>query len=502
MKRSTFFLISLLFTINLFSQEFPIYTNGLIYSENTMQKLQYIVDSLNLKFKRCELNRKYFSIKQGKGFGLSVEGKIARKALNDVKNGISVQDFLQRYRGTESSESSLLVIFEYINDDGENISNIRIEALEEDGQVIELGNEEKNEIKGREGNWVYSYSGKTKYTDEGIELIYIQQEPVTKELPEKYARMIQYTHCMIDTSQNIFSNNARYSGGWRTYEENEKKENLIRHKEFMKYVENETKNIAEQYNIDTSSENHWFLEDSCRWVFIREKLSKENKFIRLLKAAVVEVLENNSITNNEFEKYTSEFYSKKDALTMKRNRKVMGMCSMDEGPRVHAMSIAVLAAETISWEVFLRSHLDIMNDRFERASDGSYAWAGRGTYIKEIEELNIEIHELLLGISLRIFGAPENHYYGSISRLGRALAETKNRQQLETELLFMITDNQLDDYNRMLMHYLFLDYTYYLPLKEDRLYNLKKLEEADKSLPDYIKSKIKINKGNYEKENS
>jgi hypothetical protein len=503
MKRITFLLICLLPVLRLFSQEFPIYNNGFIYSRNTMQKLQYIVDSLNLKFRRCELNRKYFSVKQGKGIVLSVEGKKARKALNDIKSGISLENFIEQYAVAKNAEPDLLVIFEYINDDGQSISNIRIETLNEQNEiVIELGDEEKNGEKGREGNWVYDYSYKTKYSNESVELIYIHQEPVANELPEKYARMIQYTHCMIDTSQNVFLKTASYHGGWYRDENNDEKEKVVHYREFMRYVENQTKNITELYKIDTSAEDHWFLEDSCRWVFIRENLSKEKKFMRLLEAAVTEVLENNSFTNDEFEKFTAEFYSKKDALTMKRNRKIMGQCSMDQSPRYHAMSIAVLAAETISWEVFLRAHLDIMNDRFERASDGSYAWAGRGTYIKEIEELNIEIQELLLGISLRISDAPQNHYYGSIGRLGRALAETKNRQQLEEQLLSMIGDNRLDDYNRMMMHYLFLNYTYYLPLKEDRLNNLKKLEEADRLLPDYMKFKIKINKENFERENS
>ncbi len=35
--------------------EFQTFPNGLIYSETTMNKLSHIVDSLNLKFKKCNL---------------------------------------------------------------------------------------------------------------------------------------------------------------------------------------------------------------------------------------------------------------------------------------------------------------------------------------------------------------------------------------------------------------------------------------------------------------
>jgi len=107
----------------------------------------------------------------------------------------------------------------------------------------------------------------------------------------------------------------------------------------------------------------------------------------------------------------------------------------------------------------------------------------------------------LLGISLRIENPVEKHYYGSVGRLGRALAETKNRPQLEDQLLTVIKDNELDAYNRVLMHYLYLNYIYYLPGKEARLASLARLEEADKTLPDYVRSRIHIKKENFERSN-
>jgi hypothetical protein len=192
--------------------------------------------------------------------------------------------------------------------------------------------------------------------------------------------------------------------------------------------------------------------------------------------------------------------SKDDALELKRSRKVVGRCSMDQSPRYHALNIAMLSAETVNWQVFLRAHLNIMNDRFERMSDGSYAWERRNTYIKELEELNIEVQELLLGITFRIQNPVEKHYYGSISRLGRALAETKNRLQLENQLVAIIKDKELDAYNRLLIHYLYLNYVYNIKNKNIRLTSLERLEDADKSLPDYLKLRIKIKKKDFLRE--
>jgi len=156
------------------------------------------------------------------------------------------------------------------------------------------------------------------------------------------------------------------------------------------------------------------------------------------------------------------------------------------------MNIALLSAETINWEIFLRSHLDIMNDNFERSIDGSYAWAERKTYIKELEVLDFNVTDLLLGISLRIENPGEHHYYGNISRLGRALSESKYQVAIKSKILDMIRDEKLDDYNRMLMYYLYLDYNYYLDNKELQKKNIEKLHSAVNTLPAYLASKIKF----------
>lgn len=97
-----------------------------------------------------------------------------------------------------------------------------------------------------------------------------------------------------------------------------------------------------------------------------------------------------------------------------RHQLVYGFCSQDQSPRIHAMNIATLSAETIHWDIFLRSHLNILNDRFIRNSDASYAYQYRQTYIRELEELDINVVDLLLGTALRLDNASDGHYYSSI----------------------------------------------------------------------------------------
>ncbi len=183
---------------------------------------------------------------------------------------------------------------------------------------------------------------------------------------------------------------------------------------------------------------------------------------------------------------------KEKLLTEMRSTQVIGGCSQDSRPREHAMNIALLSAETTNWEVFLKSHLDIMNDRFERVSDGSYAFAQRKTYIKELEELDINVVDLLIGISMRIENPAMNHYYGSIGRLGRAISESKNKQEFENQILGMVEDAKLDDYNRVVAYFLYISYTNYLNDKTERDENRKKIKISTSKLPTYLKEKLKI----------
>jgi|GEM_PF-353863 len=188
----------------------------------------------------------------------------------------------------------------------------------------------------------------------------------------------------------------------------------------------------------------------------------DKKFSSLLHSAYEEA-KTHSQSNDDLERVVAWTIGPREALEMKRRRRVVGGCSMDQRPRIHAQEIAVLAAETTHWEIFLRSHLDIMNDRFDRVSDGSYAYAGRKTYIRELEVLDINLIDLVLGITLRIDQASQHHYFGSIGRMGRALAESQDRENIEKTILEAITASDLDVYNRQLFYFLYLNYVYNLP---------------------------------------
>lgn len=480
------------------NSEFKIYDNGLIYSPVTMTQLTHIVDSLNLKFKRCDLSRKYYGLSQGFGHYISLDTGNVTQARKDITNNIGFDEFVKKYKYAEVDRDMLITKVKYKSYyDKKWVVEFSGQTMEDyGGPEITIENDPDYFSKQHKGKWIMEHSKKTDYSDEYLNAFYITEGFANKKIPEKYARMILYSDCVIDTTVDIFTAAANNSGiHYYTEDKGYKKSKLYA---FNNYIEQNTKQITEKDVPAVYKEYKWHAVDSMKEAWIRQNIVNTEKFKQLLSDAVKETKEKSSSTTDKFEEYVATYVSKADALAMKRNRRVIGGCSMDQSPRYHALNIAMLSAETVNWQVFLRAHLNIMNDRFERMSDGSWAWAGRNTYIKELEELNIDVSDLLLGISFRMEDPVEKHYYGSINRLGRALAETKYKDQFEKQIIEIIKDPELDTYNRMLMHYLYLNYIYNLPEEKIRMASLSKLEEADMTLPYYISSRIKINRKNFE----
>ena len=184
--------------------------------------------------------------------------------------------------------------------------------------------------------------------------------------------------------------------------------------------------------------------------------------------------------------YSLSQEEKAELLHQMRSTRVVGMCSMDSGPREHAKDIAIIAAETVNWGVFLKSHLDIMNDKFERVSDGSYAYARRNTYIKELEEINIDVINLLIGTTFRIENPSRNHYYANVGRTGRAIAESANLDEFEEIIISLIGSTKLDLFNRLIMVYLYETVINFTEDESEKAKMLEKIEKVKADLNEYI----------------
>ena len=88
--------------------EFKIYDNGLIYSDNTMTKLKYIVDSLNLKFKVCDKDKIYHSEKTAIVNYLKLESERAGDLKKDIENGMNFNKVLAKYPEANKRQNLIL----------------------------------------------------------------------------------------------------------------------------------------------------------------------------------------------------------------------------------------------------------------------------------------------------------------------------------------------------------------------------------------------------------
>lgn len=453
------------------SSEFKTYPNGLIYNEHTMARLGKIVDSLNLKFKSCDLSHPYYTIAQGIAHKVSAVG---RRAQQDINSGISLADYTRKYN--QKAEKTWIIKTNYTSWDDDKY--FVYQEINGDDQV-ELEYKPSNDVT---SGWVLSANREIAYYIESLR---------PHELPFEYARLVQYVDCMIDTTQQIFFSEAHADDRWIRPRVINAKANL-----FIDYAKrfpgrphwNSSNN--EEYKKSKEAYDKW---EGTRLSHLDAEIKKWPILLAWLTEGVAEALQSvNSSGDLEF--YADRYLSKETALKLKRSRIVVGRCSQDSRPRDHAQSICILAAETAQWDIFLRSHLDIMNDNFARASDGSYAWQKRQTYLKELEELDINAIDLLIGTALNVDNVSNNHYQASIWRTGKALADADNKPELEERLIKMIDDENLDPLNRIRIAYVLRNYLDHLQTVVNPLAALRKihvesrLDAAISNMPTYLQT--------------
>jgi hypothetical protein len=449
------------------SGEFTIYDNGLIYSEFTMAKLGHVVDSLNLHFETCD-PKNYRSLQQGYAAFVSIE-KNLDSVRDAIQHNMKLADFLNMFKDAKI-QNNLFVVKEQDYSTGEICYTSAGDTYE---YICVPAKAENENTKG----WILGDS------EDRIEAFYLYNlESVS--MPEEYARLIQYVDCMIDTTATIFPEQEKPdSTSWTFAPGSKVKEFYNLAMNFEPEPKEPVVDINDSLIADIYAKYDRNLKNwNERRIAALDKKMKSAKNIQLLNAAIAESIEKQNGFLVDF--YAERYVSAAKALEVMRSYRVIGFCGADMGPRNHARDICRLAAENYKWNIFLRAHLDILNDNFERASDGNYAKSSRETYIKELEQLKINTIYLLIGTCLKSRDVHENHYQASTRRTGRAIAESENRIAAEDLLLKMVRDTCLDLYNRIEMAEMFKSYNN--QLRDDKLYqlNVARLKEAIRTFPD------------------
>lgn len=451
MRLLTLLFIPLLCTcVSAQNSEFQIHNNGFIYPEATMSDLAFIVDSLDLKFKQCDLDRKYLARAQTMANYYTVENDNWRKVQSRLTQAAASGpiDVQTLYPNAKLVRRGIL----YVNEGSTRRPGRKFNLLPLNygsSFSIQPGDEKSGQVT----DLIYVGNG---YKNTRVWVL--DAVPTVREIPETYARMIQYVDCMVDTTQNIHFDDAASSTGG--YLKSDPKVNGAA--DFLELTE-KYEETAPEYDVTPEEDPTYELwgewkKEMKAWTtgkqaWVNRMIKENRRFARAFARLKDDVRSGNSVyEESEYYLETQGEYAL--ALKSKRLRKVWGSCSQDPSPRIHAAQIAKLSAASVEWTVFLRAHLNIMNDRFDRATDGNYALASRGTYLAEVEALGIDATSLLIGSCLEAEGLAKNHYQSNWSRVGRALTEAQDADAVVALITNIIRDPELDDLNRMTGVYL------------------------------------------------
>lgn len=450
--------------------EFTIHSNGLIYSPDDMKVLGRLVDSLNIRFKSCALDRTYTSYAQAPLYMVVFNSKTDNlKTLRDELKAEKDFDYIiNKYAGfIKTKELDKLIV--------------KVERRGEQPYFLvgspSLGYETNGYVEHAfigKSKWAFSYFPKDDGNTNVLNCYYLPAQFSMQKIPDQYAKLIQYVDCMVDTSASIMLFRREET---RRYEKNG-------------FIDSLNRYVNEKMGLKRKKPYHEYdYFTPAKSLYANQNLRNDPAFEKLVLQAVDDCIQKNR--GSEFlEDLAEPFIPKSKLLDMKRRRQVMGMCSMDERPRIHAQQIAMLSAETHNWDIFLRAHLDIMNDYFDRVSDGSWAFAKRQTYLKELEELGLEVTDLMIGLTLRSPAVASNHYHGNIWRLGRALSESKYKNDFENRVQQMLKDKELDEFNRGLLFVLYSSYLNHLPAEREREERMSKLKSDISSYPEVLHTGI------------
>ena len=159
MKKLNLALFSLLLSVLSFSQneEIAINENGLIYNENTMNQLSHIVDSLNLYYKTCDLNKTFTSLAQNKGhyISLTTSKKNMRQVKKDLKQKITLENFIKNYPQSEVEKDVFIVKTEYEYNGEKTIEFSKIDFEYGYDYSLSFDKNLENYEGNLNGNWIY-----------------------------------------------------------------------------------------------------------------------------------------------------------------------------------------------------------------------------------------------------------------------------------------------------------------------------------------------------------
>ncbi len=448
MKISVYTILSLLITGNIFCQ-------NSILNERDIPKLNTVIKDLEKSFKQSK-SPNFYSLPQTSASYFEIITKDPNHFLSELKKSKGVAQLQNKFKGLQI-DNELLVI-KNIYFDYNNKKKLEIKSFE-------IGNNQSHSIKLsfndslNQNRNKYYYSSSTNKRENTTEVrgFFLHDKFKSVMIPKQLSSWINYTDIIVKPETSIFYNKSSKSNKFETY-----KTTII--DSLIHYYELKTNKPPYRKKQDFISRRR----ELHQWESKKEKLAdslfkNDNHFNKLLLEAL-DYAEENNVSNGDLEDFTAQLISKKRALKLMRQNRQVGSCSFDNGPIIQQQRIASLAAKTQNWEVFIKSFMNIMNDNVSRNANSNIASNIRKTYIEELAKLDIDIHKILLGSTIKIKDTVRKHYFSSGSKIAKAYANlsVKEQEYFENTVFSIIRDKKVDAFNQLNFYNTLKNYQYFV----------------------------------------
>ncbi|HOY06657.1 MAG TPA: hypothetical protein PLO67_14715 [Saprospiraceae bacterium] len=447
--RLIFFLASFIPLQTLHAQRF--YENQMLYPDEALKHLKADADSLQKRWQTgiTGTNPEYFPYAIVQYFSLDT---LAEQAYRDIQNGINWRAFVKKHPYMEVVKNTVVVFPKVENyREGETLplpaaSNLcRCPEVDSTANVFTL-----------EGKILTNTYRKDSLENNGhLNGLYLKQVYPAQKIPEPYASWVRYADFIIGP-EPLFLN--KYESMYQMY----RKDSLPRpaHDRFFEYIDiprppqpTDWSGINTKYMDFTKDRfrraTPYRIWQEKRALHIQETLEKKEEFKQLLEAAVDETIRL-GIPDELLEDWALQYLDEEKGWVMMRLRPVYSSCGNDPAPTKRMYEIAQYCARyNAHWHSFIQAHLGLVMDGTDWSIDS------RTRFTRELETLGLDVPALLLGSVIKTTATSEMHGRyrgGSISRVGWALAQCRDADQIARQLLDAMADERLDMQNRLILY--------------------------------------------------
>lgn len=435
-----------------------------VYSVEVRDKLKKLYDDRANAYYNCYYQDEYTSVEWASVSYLEIYSGRQNQLVSHIGQGISLDSITSWYREVDLLHNVLAIKYDYVDYHGRNQSHI-ITYNELNNQEFSIDQKSPK---------IYATSTTYNKGHKRTSVIMLPKKWHSQPLSNESNALINYVDCMISNCTSIYnySQKERRSVNRNVYDPLLEYIDIKIPEPIFEKQKGYTNDLYSQ-EIEKRNKQKAKLHESQRRDIIISLAQRDSLFLKLYREAVA-IWHDDKIDSEDLESIVELVGGPRQALQMKRGRRVMGSCSMDIGPTNHLKEIARLSALSSDWDIFIKSHMNVINDRFDAAVYSSYGEASRNTPIHDFEAIGLEPDKLFIGSLMQASDTKAKHYVSNASRIARAISQLSDPNPSIRLLIQIIRDESTDIPNRINAWYTLLRINRYneKSISKNKIYDL------------------------------